>query len=547
MDSFSLLFALVLVLSVNTFFSFSITSMEAMTALRWRFSSVFLLLGSLLLLLQNRVPPLLSIFISNYLILLGFLLQMRTAMLFEKPREKAGLLFPILLTLFYGAVFFIFTYIHFNTSLRIIGLSLLITVIFIYGTLFFRDQRTRSGRGNINFFGLFIFSGVVYFVRSLLTALGIGSVQFLMERNIVTSFSFLSTIIVCLLFNLSLINGALRRKTDIAMEEKSKLQQLFGFLNNTARYLDMTTLYETIENTLRQSLGVRSAAIFMLDETTGTYKLTYDFNDLDLPRGLLGDIKSGEGLSGAAIEMNRVMETDIDSYPIDRIREAYKKKGVTRLVSAPVKTSEGVTGAISIAYSRRDDTTVLDKDFLYHLGELIGLVLENASLYDKTILLAHTDPLTGLLNRRKMTESLCNEMKRAERGGHPFSVAIADLDDFKEINDRCGHNSGDEVLMNTARIFREVCRETDLICRWGGEEFLFLFIDSPGEKAAGIADRIRQRIKETKSPCECGIGATISVGVTEYEPDLTLEQLINRADEALYRAKSRGKDRIELY
>ncbi len=146
MDSFSLLFALVLVLSVNTFFSFSITSMEAMTALRWRFSSVFLLLGSLLLLLQNRVPPLLSIFISNYLILLGFLLQMRTAMLFEKPREKAGLLFPILLTLFYGAVFFIFTYIHFNTSLRIIGLSLLITVIFIYGTLFFRDQRTRSGR-----------------------------------------------------------------------------------------------------------------------------------------------------------------------------------------------------------------------------------------------------------------------------------------------------------------------------------------------------------------------------------------------------------------
>ena len=179
------------------------------------------------------------------------------------------------------------------------------------------------------------------------------------------------------------------------------------------------------------------------------------------------------------------------------------------------------------------------------MGEQIGLVLHNAFLYEKVSLLANTDSLTGLLNRRKMLEIFNQEIHRTERSGRTFSLAMADLDFFKNVNDTYGHECGDEVLKNTAALLKEECRDTDFICRWGGEEFLLLFIETDLSGAVSICERIRHNIRQKESGCLKDGSLTLSLGVTAYDPSHTVEQMVDLADRALYKAKRNGRNRIE--
>jgi diguanylate cyclase (GGDEF)-like protein/PAS domain S-box-containing protein len=159
--------------------------------------------------------------------------------------------------------------------------------------------------------------------------------------------------------------------------------------------------------------------------------------------------------------------------------------------------------------------------------------------------LALTDALTGIANRRRLDEALRAELNRVSRYGGRVSVVMADLDWFKRVNDEYGHAVGDAVLQRFAQLIRRQCRDTDLAARFGGEEFLVLMPEAGAKEAAAWAERVRVlQERELVPPQRLPITATF--GVAEYSPGEDAEGLLHRVDDALYRGKSAGRNRVQL-
>lgn len=169
--------------------------------------------------------------------------------------------------------------------------------------------------------------------------------------------------------------------------------------------------------------------------------------------------------------------------------------------------------------------------------------LKRANL--KLEILANTDPLTALFNRRSMEALLRAEEERHSLGGPAFSILLADIDHFKMINDRYGHRFGDGVLRAVADLLKRSLRAGDHIARWGGEEFLLLLPDTPVHVAMDVAERMRHALSQIRiDEADVSVQITITLGVAQYRPVDTLEDCICRADSALYRGKESGRNRV---
>ena len=154
------------------------------------------------------------------------------------------------------------------------------------------------------------------------------------------------------------------------------------------------------------------------------------------------------------------------------------------------------------------------------------------------------DILTNLPNRRHMTRRLEEAAAQAQRAsGYPFVVMLADIDHFKVINDAHGHAVGDQVLQAVARALELSLREYDLCARWGGEEFLLLFPSCAETDAPGVAERLRLSVAEAHG--QAIPPTTVSIGYTAHRPGEKIDQTLLRADQALYRAKAAGRNRVE--
>lgn len=164
---------------------------------------------------------------------------------------------------------------------------------------------------------------------------------------------------------------------------------------------------------------------------------------------------------------------------------------------------------------------------------------------DKLARLAVTDPLTGLHNRRSLDEHLQREHDRARRYGGAYTVAILDIDHFKVVNDTHGHAVGDRILVLVSRELERLVRKTDVVGRWGGEEFLVLAPETPAEGALILGERLREAVAAAASR-QAGlppVTASIGLSSSDAAPADGIDELIERADAALYEAKRRGRNR----
>ncbi|ROR32048.1 diguanylate cyclase [Inmirania thermothiophila] len=183
------------------------------------------------------------------------------------------------------------------------------------------------------------------------------------------------------------------------------------------------------------------------------------------------------------------------------------------------------------------------KDQVVGSAALIRDITKEKQLEEELRRASVTDPLTGLYNRRHLDETLAREYRRAERYELPLSVVMFDVDHFKRFNDEHGHEQGDRVLQAIAEVTRRAVRNTDIPCRYGGEEFLVILPSTPLDGAAHLAERLREEVERT--PVD-GLRVTISVGVAALPehrgqgPD----DLVEAADAALYRAKQAGRNRV---
>jgi diguanylate cyclase (GGDEF)-like protein len=159
--------------------------------------------------------------------------------------------------------------------------------------------------------------------------------------------------------------------------------------------------------------------------------------------------------------------------------------------------------------------------------------------------LSRTDPLTGLNNRRAMTESLARNRNLNQRDGRPFSVLLLDVDRFKGFNDQHGHEGGDRVLVELSNCLKAVIRGGDEVARWGGEEFLVLAPETRLQEAQLLAQRITEAIRRLAVDYQGDVlTVTATIGLAEFRNNETIESCIQRADAALLRGKGEGRDRF---
>jgi len=183
---------------------------------------------------------------------------------------------------------------------------------------------------------------------------------------------------------------------------------------------------------------------------------------------------------------------------------------------------------------------------LFRIFTLQGeAALKNLVLFEQVKMLAIRDGLTGLYNYRHFWEILEREIEVSRRYGHPLSLLFLDIDDFKTINDTLGHPQGDEVLKTLAAYLQSSARHADVVCRYGGEEFVVILPQTSLEQAGALAERLCRGIAQTHIPlANRSLKVTVSIGMARLAPGMDGEALIKAADTALYRAKQAGKNRV---
>ncbi|PJA32361.1 MAG: hypothetical protein CO187_04385 [Zetaproteobacteria bacterium CG_4_9_14_3_um_filter_53_7] len=174
---------------------------------------------------------------------------------------------------------------------------------------------------------------------------------------------------------------------------------------------------------------------------------------------------------------------------------------------------------------------------------------QNSELFKEVELLAATDSLTGLMNRRSFIERAEKEYSRAIRYERSFAILMIDIDKFKNINDQHGHDIGDTVLKAVSKQLSSSLRQVDIVSRWGGEEFIALLPETWSEQAATVADKIRTSVGSLMIEGNDGklVSVSLSAGVAASSDKISLEEVIRRADNALYSAKNAGRNTVRVY
>lgn len=214
----------------------------------------------------------------------------------------------------------------------------------------------------------------------------------------------------------------------------------------------------------------------------------------------------------------------------------------------PVRFGTTSIGRIAISPSRRGASHD-DRRFIALLSNELGGPLRMASLVAEARRLASTDTLTGLLNRRAFVERIEKARAASDSGLFPMSMLLLDVDHFKKVNDTLGHDAGDAVLQGVARVLSGIARKSDFVARWGGEEFVVALAQTAEAGARIAAERVRRAIAEARYLLPSGAEhrATASVGLASAEgPDWQVDDLLGRADKAMYSAKHRGRNRVEI-
>ncbi len=251
--------------------------------------------------------------------------------------------------------------------------------------------------------------------------------------------------------------------------------------------------------------------------------------------------KPGEGIAGRVFMTSKPMI--VNNIREDDLFIKSETSYVRSIACIPMIVYNDVVGVINVTNKKKGkEFTDEDVEMLKAVADQAAVAVNKAQLWD----LAVTDSLTGLFVRRYFMVKLQEEIHRAERYGKRLSVIMADLDRFKKINDTYGHDAGDRALKTISQFLQKNIRDVDAIARYGGEEFVMLISDADKEAAYCLAQRLRAELAKVKFEDLPPI--TISLGIATYPSDSTdIEELIKKADAAMYAAKQKGRNRVVKY
>jgi two-component system cell cycle response regulator len=287
------------------------------------------------------------------------------------------------------------------------------------------------------------------------------------------------------------------------------------------------------------------------------FQLQTRLDELEAERGRLRDVISrfGEAL-GATHDSEQLMRLIVEAameatsatggvlvgMSGELVKSGYPDKGIAR-IEVPLQAGQLNFGSLILF---GDDFSDEDRMTAVSLASHAVVALDNARLHRIVERQAMMDGLTGLANRRQCEESLADELARVDRFGGSLAIVVADLDWFKDVNDRYGHPAGDSLLRDFASLLQETLRDVDLAGRWGGEEFMLILPGTDLTGGAQVAERVRAALASRMVLVDgTPIPVTASFGVASVPPAKTASELFAAADAALYEAKRAGKNRVQ--
>ena len=317
---------------------------------------------------------------------------------------------------------------------------------------------------------------------------------------------------------------------------------------------DPAKTYESILTQTRRLLRADRASLWVFDEDAKEI-VSRAVAGLSFEAGETARTDRGESVSERVLESGKpLVVEDIEKSGLP-VAPAFRNYKTRSFISYPVTICTRKVGLLNFT-DKTDggDFNEADLSLLEIVGPQIAVSLERAEWQERASqfqLMAITDPLTGLLNRRYLEERLTEELNRSKRYNYSMTCLMIDIDDFKSYNDSNGHQAGDTALKFIAHTLKAALRSADIACRYGGEEFCILLPQTSVTEAGVIAERIRQKVTETAylygNPQPLS-RVSVSIGIAGFVRHIdTADSVIAAADHALYSAKRQGKNRIAFY
>jgi len=335
------------------------------------------------------------------------------------------------------------------------------------------------------------------------------------------------------------------------LAEVVKRTAYLGQLSKEINCLDPDRIVDICVTKVPTLVDATLASVYMVNQETGELLLKQSNHPYRVTDRIAIDA-APPGLMALAIEKKAtLLIRDVDAFaqnlkvPLSRVHAAkYRNRSC---IIVPLMNDNRPIAVLNLS----DKTTgapfdeVKDLPLVDHISQFIGIALGNCQLYQKVWQLAKTDALTGFMNHNAFFDELHREIARVRRSRTDLSVVILDIDNFKLFNDVHGHQVGDMILTQVAGLIRNNVRTEDVAARYGGDEFALILSDTDLERAETVAERIRRAIAANQLTLDAQtFFVTISAGIAQYAMGQTLAEVVNEADTALYRAKSRGRNAI---
>ena len=348
----------------------------------------------------------------------------------------------------------------------------------------------------------------------------------------------------------------LNHKNSLLEQEIQHLQESVNMLEQ--RHQQMVTMYQMIEflqvcekiediskllaEFLQKLFPGFSGSIFLKDECDRKFKKVTSF-------GKKGDNKTSLEFSDCWALLRGETHIAGNDQPGLFCHHLHQEIQPTKTICIPLLTQGKVWGLFYLETEFMEKISSYQKHLVHTVAKQISLAFYNLKLREKLRNDSIRDALTGLFNRRYLDESLKQEIIKAKRNRQPLSVIMIDVDHFKRFNDSYGHDVGDMVLRELAKFLQGQVRESDIVCRYGGEEMTLILINTPISVAKKRAENICSGVRELSLKNQDKIlpSITISLGVACFPLYGTIgEEIVQRADQALYLAKKAGRNRVVL-
>ncbi len=326
-------------------------------------------------------------------------------------------------------------------------------------------------------------------------------------------------------------------------------QLVFDLLRVSVTETELDAVLRALVSRIGGGLRLREAAIFLRasdDPPRYAVRAVHGFAE---PERVLGhQVEAGVGLAGEVVRTGGQVVLDDVSKHSEYLAFWGQAERTGSFGAFPIQLRGTLLGILGVTRAGSDPLTEVERRLLGAIADQAALAIRHAQVVDELRALSTTDELTRLANRRALARRLDREIERAQRFGHALSVVAIDIDHFKVLNDTLGHPTGDAALRAVAAELVATVRRIDTVARTGGEEFLVVLPETGFDEALDVAEKLRAQIEAQPIPggaTQPGGRLTISLGVAALLPGEGADMLLVRADEALYAAKRRGRNRVE--